>query len=169
MKIPAVQIEETEVHLPIAHPYPANKEAFIRLLQQEFSIDHEPFAKKSKREFSPPHDARFMGKTIKQPAKWEVEFRLPHRKLYAEYVVGNEFALVRNEEANVWGFLVNMHKGTGASAGWVLMADTIAGAMFVLSITGILLWTKMRQSRLVLVSLVGASVVITLWLTLDML
>lgn len=169
MKIPAAKIEETEIQLPLSTPYPASKEAFVKVLQKEFGIAHAPFPKKPKREFSTAHDARFMGKSLKQPAKWEVEFRMPQLKLYGEYVSGNAFALVRKEETNLWGFLVNLHKGTGASVGWVLMADTIAGGMFVLSITGILLWTKMRGSRLVLVSLVGGSLVVSFCLIFNML
>lgn len=39
----------------------------------------------------------------------------------------------------------------GANTAWVLIADTIAGALLVLSITGALLWTKMRGSRIAMV------------------
>lgn len=169
MKIPAVKVEEKEIQLPIHAPYPDSREAFITLLQNEFSITHAPFAKKPKKEFSADKTVRFMGKSIPQPGRWEVEFRMPQLKLYAEYVQGNAFALVRKEEVNLWGFLVNLHKGTGASVGWVLMADTMAGGLFVLSITGVLLWTKMRGSRIVLVSLVGGSLVTMLCLIFDML
>jgi hypothetical protein len=169
LKIPAVQIEQKEIQLTVPAAYTATKQDFVRYLQQTFEIDHAPFQKKAKPAFKTQSSARFMGKTLAQPEKWEVEFRMPQLKLTAEYVVGNEYALVRKEEVNAWGFLTNLHKGTGASVGWVLMADTLAGGLIVLSITGVLLWTKMRQSRLILAGLMGSSLIMGVWLTLAML
>lgn len=66
------------------------------------------------------------------------------------------------------GFLTRMHKGVGANTGWILLVDSLAGAMLVLSITGVLLWTKMRQSRLILSGLMGVSTILAVWFTLMM-
>jgi hypothetical protein len=43
-----------------------------------------------------------------------------------------------------------------------LLGDSLAGAMVFLSITGMLLWTKMRGLRLVMVGLVGTSTVLAM-------
>ena len=109
-----------------------------------------------------------MGKDMPQPERWEVNFALPQAMIHAEYVAGNQFATVKREDANIWAFITRMHKGVGANAGWVLLADSIAGAMMLLSVTGVLLWTKMRGSRLALVGLTGISTVLTVLFTLQM-
>jgi hypothetical protein len=106
---------------------------------------------------------------MKQPPVWKVEFQLPQASIKAEYIPGNQYATIERSDANVWGFLMRMHKGVGANAGWVLLADSIAGALMLLSITGVLLWTKMRGSRLVMAGLVGGSIVATVWTTLAIL
>ena len=115
------------------------------------------------------HDTRFMGQAMKQPAVWTVEFQLPQAAIKAEYIPGNQYARVERQDANVWGFITRMHKGVGANVAWVLLADTIAGAMLLLSITGVLLWTKMRGSRLAMAGLIGGSLVATILTTLSML
>lgn len=115
------------------------------------------------------HDARFMGQAMKQPAVWTVEFQLPQAAIKAEYIPGNQYARVERQDANIWGFITRMHKGVGANVAWVLLADTIAGAMLLLSITGVLLWTKMRGSRLAMAGLIGGSLVATILTTLSML
>lgn len=96
-----------------------------------------------------------MNKSIEQPETIELSFNLPQARVKAAYVVGNKFATVKREDANALGFIMRMHKGVGANVAWVLLADSIAGAMFVLSITGVLLWTKIRGSRLVMTGLIG--------------
>ena len=58
-----------------------------------------------------------------------------------------------------------MHKGVGMNIGWILLVDSFAGAMLLLSITGVLLWTKMRGSRLALVGLTGTSLTLLLLFT----
>lgn len=167
LKIPAAQMEESEIQLQVSQPQPTNNKEFARFIQKALDIKHNPIQRK------PPkggaeRDARFMGKDMKQPANLEVNFQLPQAALHAEYVVGNQFATVKREDANVWGFIMRMHKGVGANAAWVLLADSIAGALILLSITGVLLWTKMRGSRLVMSGLIGGSVIVSVWVTLMM-
>ncbi|MBN3819623.1 peptidase, partial [Paraburkholderia sp. Se-20369] len=42
--------------------------------------------------------------------------------------------------------------------GWVLLMDTIAGSLILLSLTGVLLWTELNKRRTVGVVLVAGSV-----------
>jgi hypothetical protein len=168
LKIPASQMEVTEIQLPMSDPLPANAREFTRYIQQAFDISHDPIQPKGGRKGPRQDEARFMGKDVPQPERWEVMFAMPHASIHAEYVAGNQFATVKREDANVWAFISRMHKGTGANAAWVLLADTIAGALILLSITGVLLWTKMRGSRLALTGLMGGSVILTVWATLSM-
>ena len=167
LKIPASQMEATEIQLPMAEPRPASAKEFTRYIQQTLDIRHDPIQRKPRKD-EKPDEARFMGKDMPQPERWEVNFAMPHAMIRAEYVAGNQFATVKREDANVWGFIMRMHKGIGANTAWVLLADSIAGAMILLSLTGVLLWTKMRGSRLALTGLIGGSVILTVWATFSM-
>lgn len=109
-----------------------------------------------------------MDKDVKQPQTFKVSFQLPQAHIEAEYIAGNQYATVKREDANVWGFISRMHKGVGANTAWVLLADTMAGALLILSITGVLLWTKMRGSRIAMVALIGGSTFLTIWATAAM-
>lgn len=168
MKIPAMKMEESEIQLAVASPAPLNQKEFIKFIQKELDIQHEPVKPKGDKGGKPSREARFMDKSVKQPETFKVDFQMPQARIQAEYVSGNQFATVKREDANIWGFITRMHKGVGANAAWVLLADSIAGGMLVLSITGILLWTKMRQSRLVLAGLIGGSTLLTVWITVLM-
>lgn len=168
MKIPVAKMEETEIQLAVPAPHPINNQQFIRFIQTSLNINHEPSKPKGPRGGALEREAKFMNKSVKQPKIFKIDFQLPHARIQAEYVAGNEFATIKREDANVWSFITRMHKGVGANTAWVLLADSVAGAMLVLSITGVLLWTKMRQSRLVMAGLVGGSAIITVWVTLIM-
>lgn len=168
MKIPASKMEATEIQLSMIHPLPADPKEFTRYIQQALDIQHEPLQPREGRRNSGRGDARFMGKNMPQPENWEVRIAMPHAMVHASYVPGNQYATIRREDANFWGFIMRMHKGIGANTAWVLLADSIAGAFIILSITGVLLWTKMRGSRLALAGLVSGSTIVTAWATLSM-
>ena len=167
LKIPASKMEVSEIQLAMPEPLPVNAQEFTRFIQQSLDIQHGPSQRKPRRE-EPAADARFLGKDVPQPERWEVNFAMPHAMIQAEYIAGNQFATVKREDANLWGFIMRMHKGVGANAAWVLLADSIAGAFILLSLTGVLLWTKMRGSRLVMSGLIGGSVILSIWFTLMM-
>ncbi|WP_302479046.1 PepSY-associated TM helix domain-containing protein [Burkholderia lata] len=57
------------------------------------------------------------------------------------------------------GGLTNLHKGVGMSIGWVLLVDTLAGALILLSLTGVLLWTELNRRKTAGVVLVIGSIV----------
>ncbi|CAB3757550.1 hypothetical protein LMG29660_03220 [Burkholderia puraquae] len=60
-------------------------------------------------------------------------------------------------------WLTNLHKGVGLSIGWVLLVDTLAGALILLSLTGVLLWTELNRRKTVGVVLVTGSIVAIVW------
>ena len=74
---------------------------------------------------------------------------------------------VKRQEVNLFGFLMRMHKVVGMNTGWILLADTLAGAMMLLSITGVLLWTRMRGSRLTLAGLGLTSIGLAVFFTVQ--
>ena len=173
LKIPAVKLEASEIQLEVPQPQPKSTEELTAFIQKSLNIRHEPIPEKpavGARGAQKNHKkhAQFLDKDIKQPEAWQVVFQLPQAKIQVEYVSGNQYATVKREDAKVWGFITRMHNGVGASPTWVLLADSLAGAIIMLSITGVLLWTKMRGSRLVMTGLMTGSLVLMVWATLGM-
>lgn len=71
----------------------------------------------------------------------------PERAVSAEYFVGNRFVKLDLVDATLMGTLTRLHMSIGVNAFWVLLADTIAGGLILLSITGVLLWTQLHTVR----------------------
>lgn len=84
---------------------------------------------------------------ITQPAHWTILLNRPGQGITAEYFVGNRYVQLNQLDATPIGTLTRLHKSVGVSAFWVLLADTIAGSLLLLSITGLLLWTQLHTVR----------------------
>lgn len=153
MKIPALQMQQSQFELPLPQPRPADAEAFAAWLQQQLQLAGPP-AKVASEEAG---RVAWGERTLLQPAHWKAEFHTPSSSFSAEYWVGNSYASVRRQDVNALGFLMRLHKGVGMERGWILLADSLAGATVLLAITGILLWTRMRGSRLAMAGLLGSS------------
>lgn len=163
MKIPALKMEQSQFELPMPADGPQNATEFARMLQGEFALKQPPY----KVQDEPSRPIAWGDRKLIQPAQWKAEFHLPHYSLTAEYWVGNRFISVKRQDVNAWGFLMRLHKGVGLNVGWILLVDTFAGAMIFLSITGVLLWTKMRGSRLTMAGLIGTSLGLAVMFTLQ--
>ncbi|MDB5932855.1 MAG: peptidase [Massilia sp.] len=101
-------------------------------------------------------------KSLTQPAHWSASFVAPGSSVQAEYWVGNNFVTVKRSETNAFGLLSNLHKGTGMSVGWILLVDTLAGSIILLSITGVLLWSMTTRKRLVGAAIAGSALALVL-------
>jgi hypothetical protein len=66
---------------------------------------------------------------------------------------------VKRTENTVLAMMTNLHKGVGLSVGWVLLIDTFAGSIVLLSMTGVLLWTELNKKRTAGVVIVAASLI----------
>jgi hypothetical protein len=149
MKIPAVQMELSQIELALPAPPPANAKALALWLQAQLGIDREP----AKISTEPAKAVTWAGQSLQQPGQWRVDFHSPQRSVSVEYWVGNAYVSVKNQDANVFAFITRLHKGVGMGAGWILLADTLAGGLVFLSLTGLLLWTKLHGSRLTMAGL----------------
>jgi hypothetical protein len=154
LKIPAVQKQESTVQMPLPSPAPANADAMAAWLQQSLAL--KPAASKVK--MDKPRPVAWGDKALTQPARWSASFVAPDSSVQAEYWVGNSFVTVKRNDTNTFGVLTNMHKGTGMSIGWILLVDTLAGSIILLSVTGVLLWTMTNRRRLVGTAVAATSV-----------
>lgn len=145
LKIPAVQKQESTVQLPLPSPAPANAEAIAAWVRQSLALKPEA----SKVKMDKPRPVAWGDKSLTQPARWSASFVAPDSSVQAEYWVGNSFVTVKRNDTNGFGVLTNLHKGTGMSVAWILLVDTLAGSIILLSLTGVLLWTMTNRKRMV--------------------
>lgn len=163
MKISVAEYEKSEIELALPKPIPANAEALGVWLQSRLAIKQAPLKVSSE----PAKEIIWAGKEVGQPAFWKVDFHNPKQSFTAEYWVGNNFVTIKRQDANVFAFLTRLHKGVGLGTGWILLADSLAGALVLLSFTGVLLWTKMRGSRLTMTCLMGLSSLLAVYFALS--
>ena len=163
MKVPALRMEQNEFQLALPTPVPADVQHLAHWLQLQLQLRHEA----SKASSEPGKSVSWGGRILPQPAQWRVEFQTPQQSWTAEYLFGNSYVNIKRQEVNALGFLMRLHKGVGMNGGWVLLVDTLAGALMMLALTGVLLWTRMRGSRLALTGLGLGSLALAVLFTLQ--
>jgi hypothetical protein len=102
-------------------------------------------------------NASFAGHPVKPVETWGRTFNLTNGRVTLEYVPGANFVSARRDAVGVLATLKNLHKGVGLPIAWVLLIDTIAGALIVMALTGFLLWSRLHGPRLLAGALVGGS------------
>jgi len=102
------------------------------------------------------------GKGVKQPV-YITQFTSPGTTLDVRYVSGNEYIEITRTERGFLEVLNRLHRGNGAQLGWILLGDAFSGALVVLAMTGVLLWSKMDGSRLLAIGLGGAGFLTVLY------
>jgi uncharacterized protein len=159
MKIPVPRMEQKEVQLALPDPRPADAKALAQWLEGPLGIAME----RARISQEPARPVIWNGVTIQQPAHWQVTVGSPKRFVHADYWQGNGFLTVKSGEANALSLLTNLHKGVGMGVGWVLLADSLAGALMLLSLTGVLLWTGLHGRRILAAGLGFGSLGLGLW------
>lgn len=145
MKIPAVQVQESTVQLPLPQPAPESAKAMADWLRGELKLDHPSV--KAREE--PAHGVAWGDKSMTQPAHWQASFTTPRANVQADWWVGNSFVTLKRSDNNFFAVLTNLHKGVGMSVAWVLLVDTLAGSILLLSLSGVVLWTQLNRKRVV--------------------
>jgi hypothetical protein len=157
LKIPVDKAVQTHAQLALPDPAEqrfADADQMARWLEAELAFT----GRQSRIKSEPPRRVSWSEREIEQPARWSFNWQSPHKSVNAEYFVGNRFVKIETQDATPLGTLMRLHTASGASAFWVLLSDSIAGALVVLSASGLLLWTRMHSVRLSGVALVlGAS------------
>lgn len=158
MKIPVEKTVQNTVQVNLPGSGFAKPEELSAWLQQELNfIPASPAVIKTQ----PPKTVVWADREVRQPERWSVTMTRPERGVTAEYFVGNRFVKLDQVDATPIGTLTRLHMSVGVNAFWVLLSDTIAGGMILLSITGLLLWTQLHTVRTIAVmtsvgALVGA-------------
>lgn len=163
MKIPAAKMEQSHIEIALPEPLPVDAKALAKWLQAQLSIDREP----SKISTEPAKAVIWSGQNLRQPSQWRVDFHSLQQSVNAEYWVGNTYVSIKRQDANVFAFITRLHMGVGMGTAWVLLADALAGSLVFLSLTGLLLWTKLHGSRLLMAGLGLASLGLAVFVVLS--
>ncbi len=144
MKIPVQKTVQRTAQLPLPARDFSTPEELSAWLQQElqFAPAAPPLVRRQ-----PARDVIWGNREVRQPERWSVMLNRPGGGVSAEYFVGNRFIKLDHIDATPIGTLMRMHTAVGVSAFWVLLSDTIAGSLILLSITGLLLWTQLHTVR----------------------
>lgn len=148
MKIPVEKTVQKTAQLTLPERTFGTPEEMSAWLQGELSYAPAtpPIIKKQ-----PPKAVIWADREVQQPERWTITMTRPESGVTAEYFVGNRFVKLDQVDATPIGTLTRLHMSIGVNAFWVLLSDTIAGGMILLSITGLLLWTQLHTVRTIAV------------------
>jgi len=149
LKIPTGAPVVSTIQIPLPDPAPKSPRELARYLQETLKLDRP--ALRAVREAAKP--VTWGDQTVIQPEHWDVRFTAPHYLVDADYWKGENMVNVLRRDQGLLATLEGLHRGNGVNLGWVLFADSIAGSLIFLSITGVLLWTEMNRRKMI-----GASI-----------
>jgi uncharacterized protein len=157
MKINAGGPVVSSVQLPVAADTFHSPRDFSNWVHDTLKLDRP--AARVQREKAQP--VTWGDQSVMQPEHWTVRYVTPRYLLDADYWKGGTFVRVERREQGVVGVLEALHRSQGANVGWILLADSFAGSLFLLSLTGVILWTELNRKRTI-----GASIFIVSMLTI---
>lgn len=154
LKLPVQKTVQTSAHLPLPDQRPDSAQELAGWLQRELQFQPgQIVAIKSTAATTVLWD----GREVAQPERWSVVLHSPQRGVNAEYFVGNGFVRLDRVDATFIGLLTRLHMSVGVNAFWVLLSDSIAACLIMLSLTGLLLWTQLHTVRtLAVLTSIGA-------------
>ncbi|WP_408505042.1 PepSY-associated TM helix domain-containing protein [Paraburkholderia sediminicola] len=155
LKVSTGEPQVSVVQVPLPQPAPETPRELGKWLKQELKLAGSP----GRAQKEPAHPVAWGERSVLQPEHWQLTFSSPHENTAAEYWVGNGYVTVKRSENSFLATLMNLHKGVGLSVGWVLLIDTLAGSIILMSLTGVLLWTELNKRKTVGVVLVMGSIV----------
>ncbi|CAN0624107.1 conserved membrane protein of unknown function [Burkholderia multivorans] len=154
LKIPTGEPQVEQLQLALPSPAPATPVAMATWLKRTLRFDGQPGRVRKE----PAQAVAWGDQRVTQPEHWQFGIVGPRHSVQAEYWVGNGYVSVKRTRNTFLTLLNNLHRGVGMNLFWVLLMDTIAGSLILLSLTGVLLWTELNKRRTVGVVLVAGSV-----------
>jgi uncharacterized protein len=158
LRVSTGEPQVSAVQVPLPQPAPQTPRELSKWLKHELNLAGTP----GRVQKEPAHPVAWGEHSLIQPEHWQLSFASPRENTAAEYWVGNGYVTVKRSENSFLATLTNLHKGVGLSVGWVLLIDTLAGSIILLSLTGVLLWTELNKRKTVGAVLVLGSIVAAL-------
>ena len=110
-----------------------------------------------------PEATGFGGRLVEQPLRFEAYYASASEAVDITYVNGNAYIDVEHTERGVLSTFNRLHLASATGIVWVLIIDAFSGALAVLSITGLLLWSRLTGPRLLAVGLAGSMLLGTVY------
>lgn len=144
--------EVASLHVEVDPARIVNEAGLIAWMGEEFGITQKPSQGRSR----PGGEVMFQGQQMERAPQYSVTFRGPNAVVTAEYVQGANQVLVKRTNSSLLKGLIDLHKVAGVGKLFILLMDTMAGAMMFMSLSGVLLWTRLHGPRLAAVGILGA-------------
>ncbi len=142
LPLPLKKIEKTSAQIALAQP-PQDAQALADMLQFRLGFEGRP----PRLKIEPAITVYWNDRPVTQPERWQVWLEAPQRYARADYYVGNRYASIETFDPNLIATLTRLHQAIGVSALWVLFADSIAGSMVLLALSGLALWSRLEPRR----------------------
>ncbi|HTR09312.1 MAG TPA: PepSY-associated TM helix domain-containing protein [Paraburkholderia sp.] len=152
----APQVSTMQLAMP--DPAPETPRDMIKWLRSQ--PDLKLPARTGRMQKEPEREVAWGDRRIVQPERWQMSFNSPGESVTVEYWVGNDKLTLKRSDNSLVSTITNLHKGVGMSIGWVLFIDSFAGALILLSLTGVLLWTELNKRKTVGAVLLFGSIVV---------
>jgi hypothetical protein len=143
MKVESGQVVERRVTVELPE-IPASPEALARALAERF---HLPMAR-VKWLTKAGRPGRLDGAAVRTADQWTVAFLGHAHFAQATYLPGNHTVEFEQKDANLVQTMKRLHKGDGGQVGWILLTDAFAGGLVFLTLSGILLWSRLAGPKL---------------------
>ena len=156
---PAAERGDSQLALP--DPRPADARAMADWLRSALSLPQPAGNVRVEKARPAPWAEASASAAVMQPAHWTFNFNAPRAQIQAEYWVGNHTVSVRRTDNGVVATLTNLHKGIGMPVAWILLVDTLAGSLILLSLSGLALWMLTRRKRTVGLAIFGTALAVT--------
>ncbi len=154
----------TTIQLAVPDPEPDSPRELVQWLLSQPEL-HLP-GKMGRVQKEPEHPVAWGDHRTIQPEHWQLNFTSPKENVSVDYWVGNDHMTLKRNSNSLLALLTNLHKGNGMGIAWVLLVDTLAGALILLSITGVLLWTELNKRKTVGAVLLIGSIIAALSIAL---
>ena len=156
---PATERDNSQLALP--DPPPADAKAMAAWLQSALSLPQPAGNVRVEKARPAPWAEASAPASAMQPAHWIFNFNAPRSQIQADYWAGNHAVGVRRTDNGVVATLTSLHKGIGMPVAWILLVDTLAGSMILLSLSGLALWMLTRRKRTVGLAIFGTALAVT--------
>lgn len=143
MKVEAGQIQEQRLNVELAAPAPS-PEALATQLAARFGFDPA----QARFRIQAPRVGHWAGTPVKAAETWTITLGGHARFASATYLPGNRTVEVEQRNASPLAALKRLHTSGAGHLGWILLSDAFAGALLFLTLSGILLWTRLAGPKL---------------------
>jgi hypothetical protein len=172
LKLPPMAQQRMNTQIALPEPAPADAAALAVWLQTALKLDAAASSVKTEAArpvawVEKPAPGDKSAPALMQPEHWTITYGGPRHSVQAETWAGNRSVSVRTLDNGLMGTLTNLHKGSGMTAPWILLVDTLAGSLILLSLSGLTLWTLTNRKRVVGGAIFGTALLVTAGLAIS--